>query len=48
MGTSSLAFMEKLNTMKKTDYIEQLQNLVASHATKLTVKQIRQLIAKYQ
>lgn len=33
--------------MRKQDYVEQLQKLVAARANKLTVKQLRQLIAKH-
>jgi len=33
--------------LKKSDYKEQLLTLVAAYADKLTVKQLRQLIAKY-
>ena len=33
--------------MRKTDYIEQLQQLVTDKAKKLTIKQLRVLIAKY-
>ena len=33
--------------MKKADYIEQLSELVKKQAGRLTVKQIRTLIAKY-
>ena len=31
----------------KTDYIKQLQLVVAGYSTRLTVKQLRQLIKKY-
>ena len=33
--------------MVKAEYKEQLLNLVAAHADKLTIKQLRQLLAKY-
>ena len=33
--------------MKKSDYIDQLTDLVACKANKLTIKQLKQLIAKY-
>ena len=32
---------------RKSDYIEELLQLTQSYADKLTVKQLRQLIAKY-
>jgi len=34
-------------SMKKADYIAQLQLIVAGYGSKLTVKQLRTLIAKY-
>ena len=43
----SLHYLERLNRMKKADYIDQLQTLVADYGKKLTVKQLRELIAKY-
>ena len=33
--------------MKKSEYIEKLKHLVACKAHKLTIKQLKQLIAKY-
>lgn len=39
--------MEKLKPMKKADYIEQLQLIVARYGFYLTIKQLKQLIAKY-
>jgi len=39
--------MEKLKPMKKADYIAQLQLIVAGYGSHLTVKQLKQLIAKY-
>jgi len=33
--------------MKKSDYIAQLQFIVAGYGSRLTVKQLKQLIAKY-
>ena len=40
-------YMAKSRPMKKADYIAQLQLLVAGYGSKLTVKQLRELIAKY-
>ena len=37
----------KTYLMKKSDYQQQLLEIVAAYSNKLTVKQIRQLIAKY-
>jgi len=34
--------------MKKSDYVQQLQNIVADRAKKLTVKQLRQLIERHK
>jgi len=34
--------------MKKSEYQQQLLDLVEKYAQQLTVKQLRQLIAKYQ
>ena len=39
--------MEKLKPMKKADYIAQLQLMVAGYGSYLTIKQLKQLIAKY-
>ena len=33
--------------MTKSDYIEELCNITRTQANKLTVKQLRQLVAKY-
>ena len=33
--------------MKKSDYIVKLQTIVADYGSKLTIKQLKQLIAKY-
>ena len=33
--------------MKKSDYIAQLQLIVAGYGSRLTVKQLKQLITKY-
>ena len=40
--------MEKSNQMKKSDYQAQLLEIVEKYSQKLTVKQLRQLIAKYE
>ena len=40
-------YMEKSKRKTKTDYIDDLNVLVYEMAQKLTVKQIRTLIAKY-
>ena len=34
--------------MKKSDYVEELVKLTRTHANKLTVKQLRELIAKHK
>ena len=47
MGGLSPNSMEKSRRKTKTDYIEDLNVLVFEMAQKLTVKQIRTLIAKY-
>ena len=39
-------YMAKSKT--KTDYIEELQNIVAAHASHLTIKKLKRLIDKYQ
>ena len=39
--------MAKLRTMKKADYIAQLQLIVAGYGSQLTVKQLKNLIKKY-
>ena len=39
--------MEKLNLMKKSDYKQQLLAYIDQQLDKLTVKQIRTLIASY-
>ncbi len=39
--------MEKLKSMKKADYIAQLQLIVAAYGSHLTINQLKQLIAKY-
>jgi len=39
-------YMAKSKT--KTDYIEQLQNIVAVYGSQLTVKQLKQLAARYK
>ncbi len=33
--------------MRKSDYIAQLQLIIAGYGSRLTVKQLKQLIAKY-
>ena len=48
MVVSNPSFTERSKVMKKSDYVQQLQNIVADRAKKLTVKQLKQLIAKYQ
>ena len=40
-------YMAKSKVMKKSDYIDELIQLTHSYAKKLTVKQLKQLIAKY-
>jgi len=40
------SYMEKSKRMTKTDYIEQLCDIVRLQAGRLTVKQLRHLIAK--
>lgn len=39
--------MAKLKTMRKADYIAQLQLIVAGYSSRLTVKQLKNLIKKY-
>ena len=39
--------MAKSKPMRKSDYIAELQSIVASYGSRLTVKQLKQLIAKY-
>ena len=39
--------MAKSNRMKKNDYIAELMKLTQSRAEKLTVKQLKQLLAKH-
>ena len=46
MAALNLFYMAKSKT--KADYITMLKLLVTDKAKKLTVKQIKQLIAKYQ
>ena len=41
------SYMEKLKRKTKTDYIDDLNVIVFEMAQKLTVKQLRTLIAKY-
>ena len=45
MAALNLNYMAK--SKQKNDYIEELCLITRSHAKKLTVKQIRELIAKY-
>ena len=51
MAGSNQSYMEKLKQMRKSktkeDYIDDLNVIVFERAKKLTVKQIRTLIAKY-
>ena len=39
--------MAKSRPMKKADYIAQLQLIIAGYGSKLSVKQLKKLIAKY-
>ena len=48
MAKSDLIYLAKLNLMKKADYINELIELTRSQAKKLTVKQLRQLLARHQ
>ena len=45
MAGSNLSFMAK--SKLKTDYIDELCEITRTQANKLTVKQLRQLVAKY-
>ena len=47
MDGSNQNYMEKSKAKKKSDYINELVDITRTRAEKLTVKQIRQLIAKY-
>ena len=47
MDALNLYFMAKSKQMTKSDYICQLLNIVEAKANKCTVKQIRQLISKF-
>ena len=47
MAGLNQSYTEKLNLMKKSDYQSQLLEIVEKYSQKLTVKQLRQLIAKY-
>ena len=45
MAESNQSYMAK--SKRKTDYIQELHELIDLYTEKLTVKQIRQLLAKY-
>jgi hypothetical protein len=45
MAGSNLSFMAKSKV--KSDYVDELLEITRTQANKLTVKQLRQLIAKY-
>ena len=45
MAGLNLSFMAK--SKRKTDYIDDLCEITRTQANKLTVKQLRQLVAKY-
>ena len=47
MAASNLNFTAKLR-MKKADYKAKLFEIIEAYTEKLTVKQLRQLIAKYE
>ena len=47
MAKSDQTSTAKLRPMKKADYIAQLQLIIAGYGSKLTVKQLKQLIKKY-
>ena len=47
MDVLNRSYMAKSKRMTKSDYIEQLLLITQTRAEKLTVKQIRTLLAKY-
>ncbi len=47
MDALDLNCMAKLKAMTKTDYISRLLDIVEAYAHKCTVKQIKELIARY-